>query len=120
MFIVAIVIAVVQIVAMAIVGGGMAGFGDNLGMAIIILLCSVPLLPFAYVGLFLNWKKILIGIIAPIPLLSYFKQFLINGMICAVKAFIVIVKKKDRLVVCDGKAEIDGAVEYEEEEEENV
>ncbi len=120
LFIVSAVLSVAQIIAMAILGGGMSAFGDSLGVALIILVCGLPLLPFVMMALLLNWKKILIGMIAPIPILSMMKQWYINGIIYAVKAFIVIVKKRDRLVICDGKAVIDGEVVYESEDTENV
>lgn len=120
MFIVSVVLTVVYIVATMILGGGLSAFGDSIGMVLIILVCSVPLLPFVFMSFILNWKKILIGMIAPIPILSSMKQCYFNGIIYAVKALIVIIKKKDRLVICDGKAVIDGEIEYEVEEEEDA
>ncbi len=120
MFIVSVVLALVCVVAMVIVNGGLNGLGGSVGMALIILITALPFIPFEVMGFLLNWKKILIGFIAPIPLISYLKQWLINGTVCAVKALIVIIKKKDHLVVCDGKAVIDGEIEYEVEEEEDA
>lgn len=118
MFIVSAVLALVCMIAMVILNGGLNGLGGSAGMALIILIIALPFIPFEVMGFLLNWKKILIGFVAPIPIISYLKQWMINGTICAVKALIVIIKKKDHLVVCDGKAVIDGIVEYEEEEQE--
>lgn len=117
MFIVSAVLSVIQVIAMMIINGGLAAFGDNLGVVLIILICGLALLPFVMMALLLNWKKILIGMIAPIPLLSSMKQWYINGIIYAVKSLVVIVKNKDRLVICDNRAEIDGNVEYEAEDD---
>lgn len=117
MFIASIVLDVIQLVAMMIMLGGFSAFGDNVFVALFVFVGGIVALPFVYMALLLNWKKILIGMIAPIPILSSMKQCYFNGIIYAVKALIVIIKKKDRLVICDGKAVIDGIVEYEEEEQ---
>ena len=118
MFIVSAVLSVIQIVVMMILGGGgISAFGDSIFVALFVLIGGIALLPFVWMSMLLNWKKILIGFIAPIPILSSMKQMYFNGIIYAVKALIVIIKKKDRLVICDGKAVIDGIVEYEEEEQ---
>lgn len=116
MFIVSVVLDVVQIIAMMIMLGGFSAFGESVAVALFVFVGGIVLLPFVYMSLLLNWKKILIGMIAPIPIVSFMKQWYINGIIYAVKAFIVILKKKDRLVINDGKAVIDGVIEYEEEE----
>ena len=117
MFIVSAVLDIVQIVAMMIMLGGFSAFGDNVFVALLVFVGGVVLLPLVYMSLLLNWKKILIGMIAPIPIISFMKQWYINGIIYAVKALIVVIKKKDRLVICDGKAVIDGIIEYDEEEQ---
>lgn len=121
MFIVSVVLDIVQIIAMMIILGGFSAFGESVFVSLFVFVGGIVLLPLVYMSLLLNWKKILIGMIAPIPIISSMKQMYFNGIIYAVKALIVILKKKDRLVICDGKAIIDGVIEYEnEEEEENV
>ena len=57
--------------------------------------------PLMIVGLCLNWRKILRGFVAPIPILSYIIQWFV-GMAYAVKALVSIFKKKDLVL---GKAE---------------
>lgn len=120
MFIVSAVLSVIVIVVTMIMGGGMSAFGDNLGFALISLVFAILLFPLVWMAFLLNWKKILVGFVAPIPIVSYMKQWYFNGIIYAVKAFIVIIKKKDRLVIYDKKAVIDGEIEYEVEEDENA
>lgn len=121
MFIVSAVLDIIQIIAMMIMLGGLSAFGESVFVAFFVFVGGIVLLPLVYMSLLLNWKKILIGMIAPIPIISFMKQWYINGIVYAVKALIVIIKKKDRLVICDGKAVIDGVIENEdEEEEENV
>lgn len=62
-------------------------------VAIFAPLCII-VFPIEICGFFLNWKKILIGFIAPIPVLSYIFQFFI-GTWYAIKALIAIFKHQD-------------------------
>lgn len=53
-----------------------------------------PFVPFVMMGFLMNFKKILIGFIAPIPILSYFIEWF-KGVVWAVKGIIFIIKTKN-------------------------
>lgn len=99
--IVALVLTVVQMIAMFIVNDGAMGTGD-IGSTLIMLLVSIVLLPFFYMGFFINWKKTLLGIIVPIPILSMLIEWF-KGAFYGFKGFLVVVKKQDALII--GKEE---------------
>ncbi len=99
MFIVAGVFSVLQMLITLI--GGIAsadGYAGAVVTAVLSALIALPLVPFTWVGLFLNWKAMLIGVIAPIPIVSSIIESF-RGLVFAVKAFMVIVKKQDVLLV---------------------
>ena len=79
MFIVSGVLDVVQIIAMMIMLGGFSAFGESVAVALFVFVGGIVLLPFVYMSLLLNWKKILIGMIAPIPIVSFMKQWYIRS-----------------------------------------
>lgn len=59
---------------------------------LLILGAAIPLAyPFIVLGFFLNWKKILTGIIAPIPILSMMIQYFV-GMFMGYRAFFWLLK----------------------------
>lgn len=95
MFIISVVIGIAAIIALIIVGGLME---ESIGMALILLVAAVIVFPFEIMGFLLNWKKILIGFIAPIPIVSYLIEWL-KGTIYAVKAFISILKKQETFTI---------------------
>ena len=66
---------------------------ESLEMTMILILgAAVPLAyPFIVLGFFLNWKKILMGIIAPIPILSMIIQYF-AGMFMGYRAFFWLLK----------------------------
>ncbi len=68
-----------------------------------VLVCIV-VLPIFFMGFIINFKKILLGLITPIPILSYLIEWF-KGMCYAVKAVIVIFKHKDYLKIGVGEAE---------------
>jgi len=119
MLIISAVLMLAYLIALMVMSGGLSAFGSDLGFALIMLIGGIPAGTLGTMATILNFKKSLIGFIAPIPVLSFFIEF-VKGIIYSVKAIIVIIKKKDRLVICDGKAVIDGVVEYEEEEAEDA
>lgn len=120
LLIVSAVLTLGYVIATMIMSGGLAAFGSDLTVALIVFVCGIPAGTLGTMATIMNLKKTMIGFIAPIPVLSSIIE-IIKGLIYSVKALIVIIKKKDRLVICDGKAVIDGVIEYEDEkEEENV
>lgn len=53
--------------------------------------------PVEICGMILNWKKVLKGLIAPIPIVSYILESFI-GMWYAIKGLIAIFKKQDLII----------------------
>lgn len=103
LFIVAAVLSVVQLIVMFALGA----FNDmGASVTIPIIVLSLPLLPLTWCGIFLNWKKMLIGFIAPIPIISYLVET-VKGYVYAVKGFVVLVKQKEALVIGDDDREMD-------------
>ena len=72
----------------------LAGIEFTIGillMCVLVLLCA-PILGFCCFGMSFNFGKTMLGMIAPIPILSMFIEYF-KGLYYGVKAIIVIVKK---------------------------
>ena len=71
---------------------------------IVLLMCAlaflvcVPVFAVWFLGISFNVKKVLIGFIAPIPILSYCIE-MFKSLYYGIKALIVIVKKQDELTI---------------------
>lgn len=65
---------------------------DDLSTYWWIIPVSPLILTFGFMSLFLNFKKIMIGIIRPIPILSMFIEYL-KGFFCSIKALIWALKQ---------------------------
>lgn len=64
----------------------------------VVFLISFICYPVIFLGLSFNWKKFLLGYIAPIPILSALIQYF-KAMGYGIKAVIAILKKKDSVVI---------------------
>lgn len=64
----------------------------------VVFLISFVCYPVIFLGLSFNWKKFLLGYIAPIPILSAIIQY-IKAIGYGIKAIIAILKKKDSVVI---------------------
>lgn len=73
------------------------GAGYNVLQLLILVPFSIAALPVSFCALRLNLKKILIGMIAPIPILSCFIEYT-KGLVYAVKALICIFKHKGLVI----------------------
>lgn len=74
------------------------GYKFPLGVLTLYTAVAVLVFPFEVMAFVLNWRKIFVGIIKPIPILSYFIQCFV-GIFMAFKAFIWMLKnwKNDEL-----------------------
>lgn len=94
--IVAMIISVIPMCIMYV-----SAYGEiTIGMLLICVLTIVssPIMGFCIFGMTFKFGKIILGVIAPIPLLSAFIEYF-KGLYYGVKAIIVIVKKRDELVI---------------------
>lgn len=98
-FIVSCVLGIISVIVIFFTGGLNSYVG---GVGIFMVIFALIVLPFEFWGMILNWKKVLKGIIAPIPILSMVIESF-KGMIYAVKGFLVIIKKEEYLAI--GKPE---------------
>lgn len=66
---------------------------EQLEMTMILILgAAIPLAyPFIVLGFFLNWKKIFMGVLVPIPILSMIIQYFV-GMFMGYRAFFWLLK----------------------------
>ena len=64
----------------------------------VVFLISFVCYPIIFLGLSFNWKKFLLGYIAPIPILSAIIQY-IKAIGYGIKAVVAILKKKDSVVI---------------------
>lgn len=62
--------------------------------------------PIIFMGLSFNWKKFLIGYIAPIPILSALIEY-VKAMVYGIKAAIAILKKKESVVIGKKKIQVE-------------
>lgn len=68
---------------------------------------GLVLLPISIFGMSFNFGKIMLGIIAPIPVLSSVIESF-KSIVYAIKGIIVLVKKQDCLVIGKETEETDG------------
>lgn len=78
--------------------------GYNVLQLLILVPFSIVGLPVSFCAMRLNLKKILIGMIAPIPILSGLIEHA-KGLVYAVKALICIFKHKDLIIGREEAAE---------------
>lgn len=98
-FIISTVIGEGAVAAMLIAGGGFSYFGDNVAVALPVLIFALLFMPFGIMSyFFMDWKKFLIGIIAPIPIISTFPPAF-KALFYAFKAFISILKHEETFTV---------------------
>ena len=71
---------------------------DSVLYVILMVFFGIVILPIEFTGFIINIKKILIGFIAPIPILSNLIET-IKGFVYGVKALICIIKREDALVI---------------------
>lgn len=79
------------------------GLGEEVTVGIVFLYAAVFVAilvcyPVIFLGLSFNWKKFLLGYIAPIPILSAIIQY-IKAIGYGIKAVVAILKKKDSVVI---------------------
>ncbi|MBQ7004995.1 MAG: hypothetical protein IJN68_01035 [Clostridia bacterium] len=76
---------------------GSTTFGDILMIALYIA-GAIILFPTSVMAMSFNFGNMLIGIIAPIPILSYFVEFF-KAYYYVIKALIVILRQEEKLVI---------------------
>ena len=97
MYIASAVIAIGMLIFMIFVSGAVEFTGiSSIDFALTVLLAAI-MFPIEACGIMLNWKKILKGFIAPIPILSYFIQCFVSFWY-AIKALISIIKHQDLVI----------------------
>lgn len=77
--------------------GGGTTFGDILTAALYVA-GAIVLFPTSVMAMSFNFGNMLIGIIAPIPILSYFIEFF-KAYIYVIKALVVIFKGQEKLTI---------------------
>lgn len=108
-FKICVVLGVIMAIAMVAINlSGMLGDISVGGvfMWAIALIIGLIAFPVWCLGVSFNFGKMMLGLIAPIPLLSYFIEAC-KAYVYGIKAIIVIVKKKDSLVVGKKKAQVE-------------
>lgn len=98
-----------QLITMLIIGGVLAVItlivmlatgtwdfdGQSIGATLLLILGVFTLMPISYMSLcFINWKKAIIGFVAPIPVLSYCIEGF-KGIGYAFGALIALIRGKD-------------------------
>lgn len=86
------------VIAMLIVGDGASFFDGNIAVLIPVFLFAIMAMPLEVMSFMLNFKKIMVGFIAPIPIISSLIEYF-KGMFYAVKAFISILKKEETFTI---------------------
>ncbi|MBQ6119038.1 MAG: hypothetical protein IJK98_07375 [Clostridia bacterium] len=94
-FIISCVLSVASLIVMFTVG---SDGKDSVLYVILMVFFGIVVLPIGFTGFILNIKKILIGLIAPIPVLSYLIEN-VKGFVYGVKALICIIKREEELVI---------------------
>lgn len=79
------------------------GFAGEITVGLVFLYAAVFVgisvcYPVIFLGLSFNWKKFLLGYIAPIPILSAIIQY-IKAIGYGIKAVVAILKKQDSVVI---------------------
>ncbi len=94
------IICVIPFIILTIVpmfSDGSTTFGDILMIALYVA-GAVILFPTSVMAMSFNFGNMLIGIIAPIPILSYFIEFF-KAYVYVIKALIVIFRREEKLVI---------------------
>lgn len=68
------------------------------------------LFPISLLAMSFNFGRMMLGMIAPIPILSYFIEFF-KAYVYAIKALIVIFKRDEKLVIASSKKSKEEAAE---------
>ena len=98
-----IVCTVLGVITGVVLGIGNAVMGAlPLGAGALLALGAIVIFPIELFGMTFNFGKMLLGMIAPIPILSMFIE-IFKSYVYAIKGIIVIVKKQDYLTI--GKKE---------------
>ncbi|MGN1442634.1 MAG: hypothetical protein ACI4XE_02190 [Acutalibacteraceae bacterium] len=97
MYVATLIIAVITAVVMIVVQFT-SGAKEDLMMWVMCTPIIIIAFPLLFCGLILNLKKTLVGLIAPIPILSCFYQWYIVGFIYAIKGLIAIFKHQDLVI----------------------
>ena len=79
------------------VAWGVSKVDYNMWQLLILVPFSIVGLPISFCALFLNFKKIIIGMIAPIPIISWFIEGC-KGIVYAIKALICIFKHQELVI----------------------
>lgn len=96
MYVVSLILGLISIVAILIIQSSSGNRSDLVQFVLMIPIAFI-VFPIQFCGFILNWKKILKGFIAPIPVLSYFIQFFV-GIWYAIKGLIAIFKHTDLVI----------------------
>ncbi len=90
-FIICGILGVITFIPLLILGSAEGDFGFYLLLTPLFLPCLI----ISYASLiFMNWKKAIIGVVFPIPVLSYMIETF-KGVWKAIKAFIALIRRKD-------------------------
>ncbi len=90
------------IVGIAVAVINITAAGMPLIYAALMLLCIVIVFPIECFGVSFNFGKILLGMVAPIPILSMIIESF-KSIVYAIKGIIVIIKKQDYLIIGKGE-----------------
>lgn len=93
------ILTIISFIVSFIVAGDSGSDNDPM-VNVAILVLGIPLLILEYGGMIINWKRVLKGIIAPIPILSMMIESF-KGMFYMAKGLVVIAKKQDYLIIGD-------------------
>lgn len=91
------IVVIIANIALPIVAGVDIPVIVLLVSALSLVICA-PIFAVCFLGMSFNFKKILIGFIAPIPILSYCIECF-KAIYYGIKAVIVIVKKQDQFTI---------------------
>lgn len=94
-FVISCVLSVASLIVMFTVG---KTGSESVLYVVLMVFFGIVVLPIEFTGYIINIKKILIGFIAPIPILSNIIET-IKGFIYGVKALICIIKREEELVI---------------------
>ncbi len=90
------------IISVAMVAVAFSAMGEMTVLTVLtyagVFVVSAVCYPIIFLGLSFNWKKFLIGYIAPIPILSALIEY-VKAMVYGIKAAIAILKKKESVVI---------------------
>lgn len=96
MYVVSLILGIILMVAIPIIQYT-SGLKSDSVQFVLMIPTALIVFPVEICGFIINWKKILKGLIAPIPIISYFIQFII-GTWYAIKGLIAIFKYTDLVI----------------------